>query len=136
MLRTKLSKREKRMGNIVRYLKRAYPNPKSELKHTTVFQFVVAVILSAQCADKKVNEVTKTLFKKYRTARDFAKANSVVLQKELSSIPLFRNKTRSIIGAANVVMEQFGGKVPKTAEELQTLPGVAYKTAHVILGEL
>lgn len=136
MSRAELSERTKRMGNIVRYLKRAYPTPKSELRYATSFQFVVAVILSAQCTDKKVNEVTKTLFKKYRTARDFAGANSAVLQKELSSIPFFRNKTKNIIGAAQVIVEQFGGKIPKTAEELQTLPGVAYKTAHVVLGEL
>jgi len=124
------------MEKVVRYLKRAYPHPKSELWYTTPFQFVVAVILSAQCTDKKVNELTKILFKKYKTAKDFAEANPAVFQKEISTIPLFRNKTKSILGAAGIIENNFNGKVPKTAEELQSLPGVAYKTAHVILGEL
>lgn len=132
----KFNERQTRMKNIVRYLKRTYPKPKSELSYSTPFQFVVAVILSAQCTDKKVNEVTRSLFKKYRTARDFANANSNTFQKEISSVTFFRNKTKSIIGAAKVVVKDFKGRVPKTSKELQMLPGVAYKTAHVIQGEL
>lgn len=132
----KLSERKDRAKKIVRYLKRAYPKPKSELKYKTQFQFLVAVILSAQCTDKKVNEVTASLFKKYKTARDFANADPKVFQKEIGSITFFRNKTKSIIGAGKKVDKDYKGRVPKTEKELQMLPGVAYKTAHVILGEL
>lgn len=132
----KHKERRERARRIIRYLKRVYPEPKSELYYRTPFQFVVAVILSAQCTDKKVNEVTKTLFKKYKTPKDFARADQAVLTKELSSIPFFRNKAKNIIGAAQKVVADFGGKVPQTARELIVLPGVAYKTAHVVLGEL
>ena len=129
-------KRRVRAHRIVTYLKKAYPKPKSELTYQTPFQFVVAVILSAQCTDKVVNRVTEKLFKKYKTPSDFAKANPRVFQKEISSITFFRNKTKSIISTAKDVVKIFDGRVPKTAEELQKLHGVGYKTAHVILGEL
>lgn len=132
----KIEERKKRTARIVAYLKKAYPKPKSELVYKTPLQFVVSVILSAQCTDKVVNRVTAELFKKYKTPADFARAKSAVLQKEISSIPFFRNKTKSIILAAKDVVKNFGGKVPKTAEELLTLHGVGYKAAHVILGEL
>lgn len=132
----KLKERGARAKKIVAYLKKAYPKPKSELRHATPFQFVAAVVLSAQCTDKAVNKLTDTLFKKYKTPKDFANANPAAFTKEISSIPFFRNKAKAIIGAAKVVEKKFGGKVPKTEEELVTLPGVGYKTAHVILGEL
>jgi len=125
-----------RATKIVALLKKAYPKPKSELVYTTPFQFVVAVILSAQCTDKVVNRVTKDVFKKYKTPRDFANAQPAAFQKEISSIPFFRNKTKSIILAAKDVVKKFGGKVPRTEGELVSLHGVGYKTAHVILGEL
>lgn len=128
--------RKVRARKIVAYLKKAYPKPKSELKYQTPFQFVVSVILSAQCTDKVVNRVTEPLYKKYRTALDFARAKPHVFEKEISSIPFFRNKTKAIIVAAKKVTKDFEGKVPKTAHDLQTLRGVGYKTAHVILGEL
>ena len=128
--------REKRARKIVALLKKAYPTPKSELAYRTPFQFAVAVILSAQCTDKVVNRVTAELFKKYKSPRDFANAKSRVFEKEISSIPFFRNKTKSIILAAKDVVEKFNSKIPKTAEELESLHGVGYKTAHVILGEL
>lgn len=128
--------REKRAKKIVAYLKRAYPKPKSELRYTTTFQFLVAVILSAQCTDRAVNKTTATLFKKYKTARDFAKANPATFRTEISSIPFFRNKTKAIIGAAKKIVELFNGRVPKNTADLVSLPGVGYKTAHVILGEL
>lgn len=132
----KFLERKKRAARIARFLKRAYPRPKTELNYRTPFQLVVAVILSAQCTDVRVNIVTATLFKKYKTPRDFMQANPKIFAEEIGSVSFFRNKTKSILGAAKVVAEKFGGKVPKTASELQTLPGVAYKTAHVILGEL
>src|SRR3989344_2442102 len=128
--------RAQRVKEIITYLKKTYPEPKSELMHTTPFQFVAAVIMSAQCTDKAVNKLTEMLFKKYKTALDFARAKPEVFAKKISSIPFFRNKAKAIIGAAKVIQEKFGGKVPKTEKELVELPGVGYKTAHVILGEL
>lgn len=128
--------RTARARRIVAYLKRTYPKPKSELNHETPFQFVVAVILSAQCTDKAVNRLTEALFKRYRTALDFAQAKPDVFTKEISSIPFFRNKARAIIGAAKEVVLKHGGSVPKTEAGLVALPGVGYKTAHVILGEI
>ncbi|MFA6503165.1 MAG: endonuclease III [Candidatus Paceibacterota bacterium] len=131
-----ISVRRSRAKKIVAYLKRAYPKPESELAHRTPFQFVVAVILSAQCTDKAVNKLTATLFKKYKTPKDFAGADPKVFAKEISSIPFFNNKAKAIVGAGKMVVEQFGGKIPKTEAELTKLPGVGYKTAHVVLGEL
>ncbi len=130
------AEREQRARRIVSYLKRAYPEPKSELSYRTPFRFVVAVVLSAQCTDKKVNECTATLFKKYRTPQDFANADLPTFTREISSLTFYNNKAKHIIAAAKMIVAEFGGKVPKTASELTTLPGVAYKTAHVILGEL
>ncbi len=124
------------MNRIVAYLKKTYPEPKTELTCETPFQLVVAVILSAQCTDKKVNMVTKTLFKRYRSVQDFAEAEPSEFAEIISSITFFQNKTKYIIGAAKVVLSEFGGEVPRTEKELIKLPGVAYKTAHVVLGEL
>lgn len=128
--------RKQRAKKIVAYLKKQYPHPESELKYTTPFQFLVAVMLSAQCTDKAVNKTTESLFKKYKTPKDFASAKPNALEKELSSIPFFRVKARSVIGAAKRIQEDFGGNIPKTVAELITLPGVAYKTANVVLGQL
>lgn len=128
--------RKARARRIVAYLKKAYPVPKSELHYKTPFQFVVAVILSAQCTDKAVNKLTATLFKKYKKPSCFAEANPTVFEREISSIPFFRNKAKHIIAAAMLVSQRYGGKLPRTAEELQNLPGIGYKTAHVITGEL
>lgn len=132
----KLDERTARARNIVAYLKKTYPVPKTELNYKTPFQLVVAVMLSAQCTDKVVNRVTESLFKKYKSAKDFANAKPATFQKEISSIPFFRNKTKHIINAATKIVHDFGGRVPHTAVELQTLPGIAYKTANVVLGEL
>jgi endonuclease-3 len=136
MIKNKQKEREERMKKLVSELKRAYPKPKSELAYKTNFQFVVAVMLSAQCTDKKVNEVTHALFKKYKKPSCFKNADPKVFEKEISSIPFFRNKTKSILAAAKIVSDEFGGKVPKTIEEMTVLPGVAYKTANVVLGEI
>lgn len=132
----KATERKERAKKIVGYLKKEYPNPKTELHYQTPFQMVAAVILSAQCTDKKVNEVTDVLYKKYRSLDDFADADPAIFTKEISSIPFYNNKAKSIRGAAKKLREEFNGKVPKTEKELTRLPGVAYKTAHVILGEL
>lgn len=128
--------REARSKKIVAYLKKAYLEPKSELTYKTPFQFVTAVILSAQCTDKTVNKLTATLFKQYKTVKDFANANLATFTKEISSIPFFRNKTKAIIGSAKMIQEKFNGVVPNTETKLVELPGVGYKTAHVILGDL
>ncbi len=130
------AERVERARRIVRYLKKTYPEPKSELRYRMPFQFFVAVILSAQCTDKKVNDLTATLFKTYKTAGDFAAADPATFTKEISSIPFFRNKAKNIIAAAQRVVADFGGKVPQTEGELTSLPGIGYKTAHVVLGEL
>ena len=128
--------RHARAEKIVAYLKKAYPKPKSELKHTMPFQFVVAVILSAQCTDKLVNKVTETLFKKYKTPKHFADADLTRFTNEIARVSFFRNKAKHIIAAAKIVTDDFGGKVPRDVNELQKLPGVGYKTAHVVVGEL
>jgi endonuclease-3 len=131
-----LEARKARAKKIVAYLKKTYPEPKSELAHKTAFQFVVSVILSAQCTDKAVNKVTAGLFKKYKKAADFAEAQPKVFEKEISAIPFFRNKAKAILALAKTIDENYKGKIPKTEAELVALPGIGYKTAHVILGEL
>lgn len=128
--------REARAREIVTYLKKTYPKPATELAYETPFQMVAAVMLSAQCTDKAVNKVTETLWKKYRTPRDFAECNPAEFEKEISSIPFFRNKAKAIISAAKIISNDFGGAVPRIEAELVSLPGIGYKTAHVVLGEL
>lgn len=131
------SARRKRAARIVRYLKKAYPEPKTELHYRTGMQLVAAVMLSAQCTDKAVNKLTDGgLFKKYKTLRDFAEADLKEFIKEISSVSFFRNKAKAIIGTAKGIQEKHKGKIPKTEQELVELPGIGYKTAHVILGEL
>lgn len=136
MISMKQGERKLRAKRIVAYLKRTYPKPSTELFYRTPFQCVVAVILSAQCTDKAVNKLTVILFKKYKTPKDFANAKLATFAKEISSIPFFNNKAKAIIGAGNMVQEKFKGKVPSSESELVELPGVGYKTAHVVLGEL
>jgi endonuclease-3 len=132
----KFKERQGRLRGIVAYLKKEYPDPKTELRYKTPFQMVAAVILSAQCTDKKVNETTDFLYKKYKSIDDFADADPATFTKEISSIPFYNNKAKSIVNSAKKIREEFNGEVPKTEAELVTLPGVAYKTAHVVLGEL
>lgn len=136
MLDSKFEERKARAKKIVAYLKKEYPVPKSELVHETPFQFLASVVLSAQATDKSVNRVTDTLWKKYRSVDDFANADLATFTKEISSLTFYQNKAKHILAAAKMVNEKFGGEVPKTASELIELPGVAYKTAHVVLGEL
>lgn len=128
--------RKKRAAKIVAYLKKAYPKPKSELVYTTPFQFLASVIMSAQATDKSVNKLTETLWKKYKTVDDFALADPQIFTNEISSISYFRNKAKHIIAAAKLIRDEFDGSVPRTEKELVRLPGVGYKTAHVVLNEL
>ncbi len=119
---------------IIRLLKRAYPNAKCSLNHSNAFELLIATILSAQCTDERVNIVTADLFRKYRRPEDYLKASSRELEKDIRTTGFFRNKTRSIQGTARVLTEQYDGQVPKSMDELLELPGVARKTANVVLG--
>jgi len=123
-----------RVSAILQKLDEAYPNVTCALEHHTPFQLLISTILSAQCTDERVNQVTKTLFVKYRTPKDFAYANPAELEQDIRPTGFFRNKTKSIMGAGKKIMEEFGGEVPRTMNELLTLPGVARKTANVVLG--
>jgi endonuclease III len=124
----------KRVAAILEKLDEAYPNATCELKHESPFQLLVSTILSAQCTDVRVNQVTESLFKKYTTPEAFAYATPSELEKEIRPTGFFRNKTKSIMGASKAIVEQFGGQVPRTMEEILTLPGVARKTGNVVLG--
>ena len=134
MLRESAAKRKQRTAKITAALKKEYPDARCALNYTNPLELLVATVLSAHCSDRQVNLVTKDLFRKYRTAEDYAAADPAGFQEDIRSIGLFRNKTKSILGAARAIVEQFGGEVPKTMGELLTLPGVARKTANVVLG--
>jgi endonuclease-3 len=123
-----------RVQAILQKLDEAYPNVTCALEHQNEFQLLISTILSAQCTDECVNRVTKTLFVKYRTPMDFAHANPAELEQDIRPTGFFRNKTKSIMGAGKKIVEEFGGEVPRTMDELLTLPGVARKTANVVLG--
>jgi len=124
----------KRVAAILAKLDEAYPAANCELKHENAFQLLISTILSAQCTDVRVNQVTQTLFKKYPNAEAFAHANPSELEQEIRPTGFFRNKTKSIMGASKGILENFGGQVPRTMEEILTLPGVARKTGNVVLG--
>ena len=118
----------------MRRLKAAYPGARVALVASDPLEMLVATILSAQCTDKRVNEVTATLFKKYRRAEDYLRVPESELAEDVRSTGFFNQKTRSIRGACTMIMEEFDGEVPSTMEELVRLPGVARKTANVVLG--
>ena len=126
--------RRARLDEILRGLDRMYPEATCALRHHNPWELLVATILSAQCTDKRVNEVTPGLFKKYPTIRDFANVRPEVLANDIRSTGFFNNKSRSITGAAKKVLADFGGKIPRTMEEMLTIPGAARKTANVVLG--
>jgi len=123
-----------RVGAILHGLDEAYPEASCELIHDNPFELLISTILSAQCTDVTVNMVTKDLFQKYPDAKALAYADPRALEQEIRPTGFFRNKTKSIMGASKKIVEEFGGKVPQTMEELLTLPGVARKTANVVLG--
>jgi len=126
--------RRARARKIIARLERAYPDATCALNHSSALELVVATILSAQCTDARVNMVTPVLFAKYRSAGDYAAADPRVLEREIQSTGFFRNKTKSIIGMAQALVEHYGGQVPDTMDALTELPGVGRKTANVILG--
>lgn len=121
------------INTINQELKKAYPGATYELNWTTPLELLVATILAAQCTDERVNQVTKTLFKKYRKAEDYAEGDLEELEQDVKATTFYRNKAKSIQGACQLLVERFGGKVPKKIEEMITLPGVARKTANVVL---
>ena len=128
------AERAERVSNILRTLDEMYPAASCALLHDNPWQLLVATILSAQCTDKRVNEVTPGLFAKYPTPQDFAAVRPEVLANDIRSTGFFNNKAKSIVGAALKVVNQFGGQVPRTMDEMLTIPGAARKTANVVLG--
>ena len=124
----------KRVAAILARLDEAYPDATCELRHENAFQLLISTILSAQCTDVRVNQVAETLYKKYPTPEAFAHANPVELEQDIRPTGFFRNKTKSIMGASKAIVETFSGQVPRTMEEMLTLPGAARKTANVVLG--
>jgi endonuclease-3 len=123
-----------RLQKILSALDTLFPQAQCALRHENPFQLLVATILSAQCTDERVNKVTPELFRKYPTPQDYATLRQPVLEQEIRSTGFFRNKAKSLIGAAQKLVKDFGGQVPRTMEEMLTLPGVARKTANVVLG--
>ena len=126
--------RKARLRKITRQLKAAYPDAKCTLNHANAFELLIATILSAQCTDERVNIVTADLFRKYRKPEDYLQVSPSELQNDIRTTGFFRNKAKSIQGTAKMLTEQYGGRVPNTIGELLELPGVARKTANVVLG--
>ena len=129
-----MAKQKKKAAKIVAELKQLFPHAKIVLNYSNHWELLVAVVLSAQCTDKKVNEVTAKLFNKYQKLDDYVKAHSWEFEQDVRATGFYRNKTKNILAAAKMVKEGFGGKIPRTMEEILTLPGVARKTANVVLG--
>jgi endonuclease-3 len=124
----------KKAREVYRLLKKAHPDARIELNFSNPLELLVATILSAQCTDVRVNQVTAELFKKYRRPQDYLAVPVEELEADIRSTGFFRNKAKSIRGAASAIIERFGGRVPATLDELVTLPGVGRKTANVLLG--
>ncbi len=134
--RTVRIKDKTRALKIQRILKKTYPEVKTQLRHANPFQLLVATILSAQCTDKQVNGVTKDLFNHLKTPQDFANASNEVIEKLIRPTGYFRNKAKNIKNCSKSLLENYDGQVPKTLDELVTLPGVGRKTANVVLGSV
>ena len=128
------AERQARLSEILRRLEKMYPGATCALRHESPWQLLVATILSAQCTDKLVNEVTPGLFAKYPTPMDFAAVRQEALANDIHRTGFFNNKAKSIIGAAKRVVAEYSGEVPRTMEEMLTIPGAARKTANVVLG--
>jgi endonuclease III len=133
-VRESLEARRVRARSLIRHLDRAYPDAACALHFTTPLELLVATILAAQCTDERVNQVTRTLFGKYRRAEDYARTDAATFEGEIRSTGFFRSKTRSVLGMARTLVERHGGEVPRTLESLVALPGVGRKTANVVLG--
>ena len=133
-MRESLESRRARTRALIRHLDRAYPDAACALRFSTPLELLVATILAAQCTDERVNQVTTSLFQKYRRAADYAAADPATFEGEIRSTGFFRAKTRSVLGMARALVEQHGGEVPRTLAALVALPGVGRKTANVVLG--
>ncbi len=133
-MRERQSQLKDRTKQIIRLLKKEYSDARCALNHANAFELLIATILSAQCTDERVNKVTADLFRKYRGPEDYLKVPATELQQDIRTTGFFRNKAKSIQGASKMLVEEFGGRVPQTMEELLKLPGVARKTANVVLG--
>src|SRR5437762_14343533 len=133
-MRESKSDRKDRTEQIIKLLKQAHPDAHCALNHSNAFELLIATILSAQCTDERVNIVTADLFRKYRKPEDYSKVPATELQQDIRTTGFFRNKTKSIQGACKMLSEEFGGRVPQTMAQLLKLPGVARKTANVVLG--
>lgn len=131
-----MKKENTNLHKILKILKKLFPKPECALHYKKSFELLVAVILSAQCTDKRVNEVTKTLFKKYKMLDDYVHVKPNEFEKDIYSTGFYRAKTKNILAAAKKVKNDFNGKLPKTMGEMVTIPGVGRKTANVVLGEL
>ena len=127
--------KKKRTAGIIRILRKRYPNARTALDYSNPLELLVATILSAQCTDVRVNIVTRDLFRKHRTAKDYAHAPQAQLENEIKTTGFYRNKAESIRASAARIVQDFGGAVPDNMEDLLTLPGVARKTANVVLGD-
>ena len=128
-----LTEKKARALAILRALKRLFPNPRMQLNYSNNWELLVAVVLSAQCTDKKVNEVTAALFQKYRKLDDYLKAGPREFEKDIKPTGFYHSKAKNILAAAKVVKKEFGGSLPKTMDEMLTIPGVGRKTANVVL---
>ena len=133
-MRESLESRRARARSLIRHLDRAYPAAACALRFSTPLELLVATILAAQCTDERVNQVTASLFQKYRQAADYAAAAPATFEGEIRSTGFFRAKTRSVLGMARALVERHGGEVPRTLDALVALPGVGRKTANVVLG--
>jgi len=125
---------KQRAAEIIKRLKKAYPNAHCALNHSNAFELLIATILSAQCTDERVNIVTADLFRKYHGPEDYLKVEQTELEKDIHSTGFFRNKSKNIQGACRRLIDEFGGQIPRSMDEILTLPGVARKTGNVVLG--
>lgn len=125
---------KKRTGTIIQTLKNAYPHARIVLRYSSPWELLVAVVLSAQCTDSAVNKVTQKLFAKYTTLDEYVSADSRVFEQDIKSTGFYHNKAKNLLAAAKLIKTMFNGNVPKTMDEMLTIPGVARKTANVVLG--
>lgn len=136
MTEVKLKERKARAKKMIATLKKLFPEAKMALNYKKPHECLFAVILSAQCTDKRVNMVTRDLFKKYKTISDYSNANLKEFEQDIKSTGFYKNKAKNIIAAAKMLESEFNGKLPKTMEAMITIPGVARKTANVVLGNI
>ena len=125
--------RKTRASTVIRLLEKEYPRARIALNHSNPLELLVATILSAQCTDERVNIVTRTLFKKYTRAEDYAKADLTELERDIKSTGFYRNKAKNIKQTGRILVDKFNGQIPRTMEEMLELPGVARKTANIVL---